>query len=100
LTVHVMINVPDSKEHTGSHDLIVAIHREKNVSDSNLDSLNLGRLFYFLWPGKHTPSHFNLVRPSGNEQLSFNEDRRPVNHTPWTRSTGPWTYSTNFSLVK
>jgi hypothetical protein len=36
--------------------------------------LNKSRaMFYFLQPGKHTPSHSNIVRPSGIERPTFNE---------------------------
>jgi hypothetical protein len=40
---------------------------------SILDSSNLGRPFYFLRPGKHTPPHSNLVRPSRVEWPTFKE---------------------------
>jgi hypothetical protein len=87
LIIHVVINGPNWNEHTGLHDLIATIHREKSVPDLILDSLNLGHPFYFLWPGKRTPSHFNLLCPTGIERLSFNE--RTVDSWTAHRGTGP-----------
>jgi hypothetical protein len=103
-TIHVVINGPDSKEHTGSHDLITAIHQEKSILDLILDSLNLGHPFYFLRLGKHTPSRYNLVRRS-----RMNDPRCSGFNEPWTAPTDwrcapgplvPWTYSIEFSLEK
>jgi hypothetical protein len=36
-----------------------------------LGSLNLGHPFYFLRPGRRTPSRFNLAHPSGSARPTF-----------------------------
>jgi hypothetical protein len=63
-----------------------------------LDSLTLGRSFYFLRQGKHTLSRSNLVRPSRVERPTLNTG----SVDPWAehRGPGPCTYTTEFSLGK
>jgi hypothetical protein len=55
---------PLMSSHTSSTCWFMVVHHRTDIPELILDSLNLSRLFYFLRPGKHTPSRSNLMRRS------------------------------------